>query len=95
MSTHRRRAAASVTRPEEVPLGCWTLDSRLSQSEKDFPGTARLIQPELQQNKIQIPVANYNFTLTRSRDSRLSQADKVFPGTAMLFEPELLTSFLV
>ena len=39
----------SVTYPEEVPSGYCTLDSRLSQPDKFFPGTAILIQPELHQ----------------------------------------------
>ena len=34
-----------------------------------FPGTAILIQPELQQNKIQIPIANFTLTLSISRGS--------------------------
>ena len=73
---------------------------------KIFPGTARLIQPELQQNKIQIPVANYNFTLTgvppvsRRRAAGVAIHGLVslrtfFSGTARPFEPELLTSFLL
>ena len=51
--THSRRRRAAGGR-----------DSRLSQPEKFFPGTAILFQPELHQSHNSKPIANFNYTLS-------------------------------
>ena len=96
--SQRRRAAGvaihglvSLIKISRAPACRRCRDSRLNQSDKNFPGTAIPFQPELHQNYSK-PIANFTQSqpaCRRCRNSRLSQSDKNFPGTAIPFQPEL------